>query len=121
VSIPEEPEDVSLKPVVVVFLAAVLEALSIYAIDLLAAHSFQDKNYAESADALRRLSIRDRLRLLPLIATKSAFTLNVESETVKRLLSLVSRRNAIVHIKPKTHLMPIPLNRRGSEPAYCKR
>jgi hypothetical protein len=28
---------------------------------------------------------------------------------VKRLLSLVSRRNAIVHIKPKTHLMPIPL------------
>lgn len=108
-SIPEDVEEVpSLKPVAVVFLSAVLEALSIYAVDLLAAQGSYDRHYASAASKLRGLPLRERLRQLPIAATKSTFALNVKGESVKNLFALVARRNAIVHIKPEIHLVPLP-------------
>ena len=99
-----------LGPAGVIILAAILEATLNAAVDYLSGLYGKDKNFSLTIKSLKATSVRSKLAVLPLIATKSCFTINYKSKVVEDLFDLVDRRNKIVHIKSETHVLEEPFN-----------
>lgn len=100
-----------LGPPSIIILSSILEATLNAAIDFLSGLYGQDKNFALSIESLKSISVRSKLSLLPLVATKNCFTIDHNSRIVEDLFELVARRNKIVHIESECHVLEKPFDK----------
>jgi hypothetical protein len=74
-----------------------LEAILNDQILLTCLHIYGPDNYQQPARVLLHNSVRDKLILLPPLATGNRYVLNQSSQHVAQLFSIVTKRNKIVH------------------------